>query len=30
MKVFIDLGAYDGDTLEKALDFYPNFDFFDN
>ena len=28
MKIFIDLGAYNGDTLEKALDFYPNFDLF--
>lgn len=28
MKIFIDLGAYDGDTIEKALRLYPNFDFF--
>jgi len=26
MKVFIDLGAYGGDTLEMALSYYPNFD----
>lgn len=28
MKIFIDLGAYNGDTIEKALKLYPNFDFF--
>ncbi|MBM2817614.1 MAG: hypothetical protein HW401_204 [Parcubacteria group bacterium] len=28
MKVFIDLGAYDGDTIEKALELYSDFDFF--
>ncbi|KKR46301.1 MAG: Glycosyl transferase family 2 domain-containing protein [Parcubacteria group bacterium GW2011_GWC1_40_13] len=28
MKVFIDLGAYDGDTIEKALKLYSDFDFF--
>lgn len=28
MKIFIDLGAYDGDTVEKALKLYSNFDFF--
>jgi len=28
MKIFIDLGAYDGDTIEKALKLYPDFDSF--
>lgn len=28
MKVFIDLGAYNGDTLDKALKVFPDFDRF--
>ena len=26
MKIFIDLGAYNGDTIKKAISIYPNFD----
>ena len=26
MKIFIDLGAYDGDSLEKGMKLYPDFD----
>lgn len=28
MKIFIDLGAYNGDTLEKAMKVYPDFDLY--
>ena len=28
MKVFIDLGAYDGDTIEKAMKLFPDMDYY--